>query len=152
MTPAEFDALLATIRQADLTVEQRRQVAEAVKLPRGRPKREPTVDDLLEQYAAALTMRQLQHAGETAEEAAELAAQEHEVNVHTLKSWIKRYGLREWADWHIRTFDEPRRRAFNIAESARETLAEADELGIGYAPDWPMSRLKSEILKAKGKK
>lgn len=152
MRSEEFEKLLATVRQADLTLEQRHQLEKAVKLPRGRPKKEPTVGDLLEKYSAALTMRQLQRAGETYDEAAELAAQEHGVKANTLKSWVKRYDLHSWADWRIQAFDEPRRQAFYRSERAREILAEADDLGIDYAPDWPMSRIKAEIQRARCKK
>lgn len=147
-----FDKLLEAIQQAHLTQEQRQLIADALKRPKGRPKEERTIGDLIERYDAAITMRQLQHAGVTYDEAAELAAESHNVNASTLKSWVKRYGLREMADQYIQSFDEPRRRTFSSMNKMGEVIGEADALGVAYASDWPISRIKAEIERSKRNK
>lgn len=149
-----FDDLLSTIRERGLTEDQRKALGDALKKPRGRPRKgEKTIGDLLDKYSAVIAMRQLQrHASVTYDEAAELTADEYGVKAETLKSWIKRYSLREMADRNIDIFDDPKRRIFEARQRNRDVVEEANKMGIAYGPDWPISRLKAKIMEVKGKK
>lgn len=142
MTTDELEASIQAIERAELSDAQRERLAAAIKRPRGRPRREPSISTIGPRYEAVITMRRLQATGLTQEEAAYRAAQEHGTDSdESIKSWAKRYGLRQMADSRLRA-----------DKKFHELLEEADHLGIKYANDWPISRIKEAIQNVKGKK
>lgn len=161
MTTNELEEAIQAIERAELSDAQRERLAAAIKRSRGRPKREPTMGTIGPRYEAVITMRRLQAAGLTQEEAAYRAAQEHGASSdESVKSWAKRDGLRQMADDFLcrqqayqigATFDDlgP---SFQLVEQTRQLLEEADRLGVDYAPGWPISRIKAAIQSARGKK
>lgn len=161
-TPWEnaFDAVIEAIETGSISERHCKRLEAALARPKGRPKNKIGLNQYHQRVEVVLTMCRLMHDGLSYESAAYKAAQSHGIGAwenpssETVKGWYKRDGRRDSAKAKIRqesgvfvTGDMMKSQHGYI----RALLTEADQHGIEYAPDWPVSRVKKAIQSAKDK-